>query len=113
MEISGDSAGSSKSTDEIDSCSTLLQQLDNNLTDEEITEWISADGEDPGHQVLILSGKLPKPLLNKTQMLTQMKWKKRWKNIPVLTHGKAAEMLMSVYDGTSSKMKPLLALFFS
>ena len=47
VEISGDSAGSSESTDEIDSCSTLLQQLDNNLTD----EWISADGEDPGHQV--------------------------------------------------------------
>ena len=34
-------------------------------------------------------------------------------DIPVITHGKAAELLDECYDGTSSKMKPLLALFFS
>ena len=89
VELSCDSAaGSSESTYEIDSCSTLLQQLDNNLTDEEITEWISADGEDPGHRVFSDEDIIREVTQTTTQMEEALQ-----EDIPVITHGKAAEML--------------------
>ena len=97
VEISGDSAGSSESTDEIDSCSTLLQQLDNNPTDEEITEWISADGEDPGHQVFSDEDIIREVTQTSTEQNSDADTNEMEEvleeDIPVITHGKAAEML--------------------
>ena len=46
MDISCDSVSRSDNSDKLDSCDTLLQQLNNNLTAQEITGWESADGCD-------------------------------------------------------------------
>ena len=49
VSIESDSGALNESSS--DTCDTLLQQLDSNLTVEEIDEWISAGVDYPGHQI--------------------------------------------------------------
>ena len=89
------SESQNESSDKADTCHALLQQLDSNLTSGEISEWISSDADDPGHQVLSdedIVREVLQPQHDEVIADLDNEEDQQEENTTVVTHGKAAEM---------------------
>ena len=83
----------SDGNDQDQTCEDLARQLDSNLSDSDISEWIGADGFDPGYQILTDQDIIEQIACTDPQLSTESDSESEESTCHIPTNGEAMEML--------------------
>ena len=108
----GDCTTASSSTDHVEDrisdqshCEMLLHQLDSNLQDEDISNWVNGDADDQGNQLLYDEEIIQQVTIQQPNDTPDHHEEDEAEDSKVPNSGEVAEMLDSACFGMSSKKK--------